>query len=103
MSWQVNDPLVNSHGSDYAMWAYSPRGFPLQPRYDQQGNQVGWMPVPGTEANRRTWVRRQWLSSSAVNDPIYGMGVNLSRCNRTTGGGGSYFPVHIYISIYIYM
>ena len=84
ISWQVNDPLVNSHGNSYGTMAYVPLGWPRRPVYDKGGRQTGWEPVPGTAQNPRTWYRRHWLPNSAVGDARYGNGVNLNQFNHAS-------------------
>ena len=84
ISWQVNDPLVNSRGDSYGARAYVPGGWPLRPRYDKDGRRVGWEPVPGTQENTRTWYRRHWLPLQAAYDPSYGFGVNLGSFNHAS-------------------
>jgi hypothetical protein len=83
ISWQVNDPLVNSHGSNFQSMAYVPGGF--NRRYRRDGSQED---VPGTPQQRRHWVSRQnrppltqTQFQSMQNIYNWRMGVNLALPN----------------------
>ena len=81
LSWQVNDPLVNSHGTDYSPHVYAPGGFPR--RMVTRNNKTVWEQVPVPTDDSNYWVRRQWMPVGAVTDVAgYGIGVNLGKPNH---------------------
>jgi len=60
ISWQVKDPLVNSHGSDYMDKTYSPGGHLMYVRKD----------LPGKRNPNKPQLLRRWLPQNAIYFPL---------------------------------
>ena len=85
LSWQVNDPLVNSVGSDFKQLSYVPGGYDL--RLDNTTKK--WLPMPNSPQQRRHWVPRSdphspLHISKFTHAPSIQMGVNLARLNHAS-------------------